>query len=99
MYFMTTQHRFKAFVKKQITGRKSFLNKSYVFYQLLLKHEFICDPLDFQELRTESARQFHDNVCKELFTALGWKYHSRDAKVNSIARTLTYETSVQFNNL
>ena len=55
-------------------SRKNFINSQYVLYQLLLKHNHICNKDDFALLKTLNTRKEHDLICKELFEYLGWNF-------------------------
>lgn len=57
-------------------NRKNFINNQYVLYQLLRKHGYPCDISEFSILKTTERKHFHDDVCRELFRALGWKFCS-----------------------
>ena len=52
--------------------RKNFINTQYVLYQLLCRHKHKCKKEDFIVLKTMDRKFFHDEVCKVLFTELGW---------------------------
>ena len=52
--------------------RKNFINTQYVLYQLLLRHKHPCKKEEFIILKTIDRKLFHDEVCQELFTHLGW---------------------------
>lgn len=52
--------------------RKNFINTQYVLYQLLCRHKHKCKKEDFIVLKTMDRKFFHDEVCKILFTELGW---------------------------
>lgn len=55
--------------------RKNFINTNYVLYQLLLlKHKHPCKKEDFSALKTIDRQNFHDDVCRVLFTELGWSF-------------------------
>jgi hypothetical protein len=54
--------------------RKNFINTQYVLYQLLLKHKHPCNKEDFSVLKTIDRKNFHDDVCRVLFTELGWSF-------------------------
>lgn len=53
-------------------NRKNFINTQYVLYQLLLRHKHPCKKEEFIILKTIDRKLFHDEVCQELFTHLGW---------------------------
>jgi hypothetical protein len=53
-------------------NRKNFINTSYVLYQLLMRHKHPCKKEEFIILKTIDRKLFHDEVCQELFTHLGW---------------------------
>ena len=47
--------------------RKNFINIQYILYQFLKKYDYDCDLQDFTILKTAERRQFHDNICSNLF--------------------------------
>ncbi len=53
-------------------NRKNFINTQYVLYQLLLRHKHPCKKEEFIILKTIDRQLFHDKICLELFTHLGW---------------------------
>lgn len=55
-------------------NRKNFMNVQYVLYQLLKRHNHPCNLENFTVLKTIERKQFHDEICKKLFTKLGWKF-------------------------
>ena len=64
----------KKFRNNKKTTRKSFINTQYVLYQLLRRHKHPCKKEDFNILKTLDRKNFHDDVCKELFEELGWNF-------------------------
>jgi hypothetical protein len=64
----------KTFVKTKRVDRKSFLHTQYILFQLLRKHKHPCDENDFNLLKTPDRKQFHDNICSQLFAELGWNF-------------------------
>ena len=56
--------------------RKNFINTQYVLYQLLKKYKHNCRKEDFNILKTLDRKSFHDEICLELFTELGWNFTS-----------------------
>ena len=54
--------------------RKNSLNVQYVLYQLLRRHGHPCNAENFSLPKTEKCKAFHDEVCKEIFSKLGWKF-------------------------
>ena len=54
--------------------RKSFINSQYVLFQLLSRHKYPCIKEDFNLLKTIDRKHFHEEICKELFTELGWNF-------------------------
>jgi len=52
--------------------RKNFINTQYVLYQLLRRHHHACSKEDFSILKTIDRKSFHDDICQNLFTRLGW---------------------------
>jgi hypothetical protein len=56
--------------------RKNFINTQYVLVVLLARHKCKVNKSDFAMLKTLDRKSFHDDVCRELFTHLGWNYES-----------------------
>lgn len=56
--------------------RKNFINNQYVLYQLLRKYKYQCRKEDFQFLKTNDRKYYHDVVCQQLFEKLGWNFNS-----------------------
>jgi len=56
------------------TDRKNFINNQYVLYQLLRKYKYNCKKEDFQFLKTNDRKYYHDVVCQQLFEKLGWNF-------------------------
>ena len=54
--------------------RKNFINNQYVLYQLLRKYKYNCKKEDFQFLKTNDRKYYHDVVCQQLFEKLGWNF-------------------------
>jgi hypothetical protein len=61
---------------KNSLQRKSFINTQYILYQLLLKNRHPCKKEDFSILKTMDRQNFHDEITSELFSELGWSFHS-----------------------
>ena len=55
--------------------RKNFINTQYVLYQLLRRHKHPCKKEEFIILKTIDRKFFHDEVCQNLFTHLGWNHN------------------------
>lgn len=64
----------KKYKNKKEFKRKNFINTQYVLYQLLRRHNIKCDKKDFNVLKTVDRKNFHDEICKNLFQALGWNF-------------------------
>ena len=62
------------YIKTQKITRKSFINTQYVLYQLLKRHKFECKKEDFNFLKTTERKSFHDEICSNLFSKLGWNF-------------------------
>lgn len=60
--------------KKGKNDRKNFINNQYVLYQLLRKYKYTCKKEDFQFLKTNDRKYYHDVVCQILFEKLGWNF-------------------------
>lgn len=56
------------------TDRKNFINNQYVLYQLLRKYKYNCKKEDFQFLKTNDRKYYHDVICQQLFEKLGWNF-------------------------
>jgi hypothetical protein len=69
-----------AYVKKykyeNKIARKSFMNIQYVLFQLLSKNKYPCRKEDFNILKTNDRKTFHDDIAKSLFEELGWNHVS-----------------------
>lgn len=59
---------------KNNVERVNFISSQYVLYQLLHRHRHPCKKEDFDILKQVERKAFHDYVCKELFTRLGWNH-------------------------
>lgn len=59
---------------KEKTERKNFLNSSYLLFQLLRRHGHQCKIENFSILKTVDRKIFHDEICKNLFSRLRWKF-------------------------
>lgn len=59
---------------KEKTERKNFLNSSYLLFQLLRRHDHPCKIENFSILKTVDRKIFHDDICKNLFLQLRWKF-------------------------
>jgi hypothetical protein len=59
---------------KNKVERVNFISTQYVLYQLLQKHKHDCRKEDFIILKTMDRKTFHDSICKELFSILGWNF-------------------------
>lgn len=59
---------------KQNTERKNFINTQYVLFQLLRRHKYPCRKEDFNILKTIDRKYYHDEICSELFSDLGWNF-------------------------
>jgi hypothetical protein len=56
--------------------RKNFLNTQYILFQLLKRHDHICEENEFATLKTLDRKLYHENIIKVLFESLGWNYTS-----------------------
>lgn len=65
----------KRFKYEKKIERKNFINTQYVLYQLLNRHKHPCKKEDFNILKTVDRKSFHDDICIELFTELGWNFN------------------------
>ena len=64
----------KKFKKNKKLSRKNFINTHYVLHQLLRRHKYPCKKSDFNILKSNERKSFHDKICKELFKDLGWNF-------------------------
>lgn len=60
--------------EKIVTNRKNFLNIQYVLFQLLRKHNYPCKTEEFFFLKTLDRKISHDDLCKQIFDILNWKF-------------------------
>ncbi|ABO37219.1 hypothetical protein [Heliothis virescens ascovirus 3e] len=54
--------------------RRSFINMQIVLYQLLRRYGHKCKLEDFASIKSLEQRARRDELYKELFMSLGWKY-------------------------
>jgi len=67
----------KKFKKKQgKMERKNFINTQYVLYILLRRHKYPCRKEEFNMLKTIDRQHWHDIVCSELFSEIGWSFNA-----------------------
>jgi hypothetical protein len=59
---------------KNKVSRVNFISTQYVLYQLLQKYHHPCRKEDFVILKTMDRKSFHDFICRDLFTYLGWSF-------------------------
>lgn len=59
---------------KNKVSRVNFISTQYVLYQLLQKYHHPCKKEDFVILKTMDRKSFHDSICRELFSVLGWSF-------------------------
>jgi hypothetical protein len=64
----------KKYKKNNKLSRKNFINTHYVLYQLLRRHKYPCKKSDFNILKSNERKSFHDKICKELFKELNWNF-------------------------
>jgi len=62
--------------KYKNSERKNFINTQYVLFQLLRRHKFPCRKEDFNILKTIDRKYYHDTICGDLFTTLGWNFQA-----------------------
>jgi hypothetical protein len=62
------------YLKDKKIERKNFINTQFVFYQLLKRHKYPCNKSDFNFLKTNERKYFHDTICSDLFCRLGWNF-------------------------
>jgi len=61
---------------KNKINRTNFISTHFVLYQLLQRHGYPCKKEDFIMLKTDDRKNFHNDVCKEIFMELGWNFKS-----------------------
>ncbi len=61
---------------KNKINRTNFISTSFVLYQLLQRHGYPCKKEDFIMLKTSDRKNFHNDICKEIFMDLGWNFKS-----------------------
>ncbi len=66
----------RIFKKNKKIERANFINTQYVLFQLLKKHKYPCKKEDFNILKTADRKAFHDDICMEIFSNLGWNFTS-----------------------
>ena len=66
----------KKFKYNKNNSRKNFINNQYVLYQLLDKYNYKCNPNDLNLLKTIERKNFHDDICSQIFKELGWNFRS-----------------------
>ena len=59
---------------KNKVDRVNFISTQYVLFQLLQKYKHQCRKEDFVMLKTMDRKSFHDTICGELFSILGWNF-------------------------
>ena len=59
---------------QMFNDRKNFINNQYVLFQLLRKYNYNCNKEDFNFLKTNDRKYYHDLVCQKLFEKLGWNF-------------------------
>lgn len=59
---------------KNNVDRVNFISTQYVLYQLLQRHKHPCKREDFVILKTIDGKNFHDEICQELFNILNWNF-------------------------
>jgi ribosomal protein S24E len=56
--------------------RKSFISTQYVLFQLLRRHKHPCNVSDFNILKTQDRKAFHDEITRACFISVGWNHVS-----------------------
>ena len=59
---------------KNKVNRTNFISTHVVLYQLLCRRKHKCRKEDFFILKSIERKDFHHDICKELFEFLGWGY-------------------------
>jgi ribosomal protein S24E len=57
-------------------SRKSFISTQYVLFQLLRRHKHPCNVSDFNILKTQDRKAFHDEITRACFISMGWNHVS-----------------------
>jgi hypothetical protein len=65
---MTQQYKLQNF------GRKNFINAQYLLCQLLKNYNYPCNKDYFVVPKPPERKARHNNICKTLVDASGWKY-------------------------
>ena len=58
------------------SDRKNFINNQYVLFQLLRKYNYKSNKEDFNFLKTNDRKYYHDYVCQKLFEKLNWNFQA-----------------------
>lgn len=56
------------------TERKNFMNIQYILFQLLQSLGHPCCLEDFTFLKTSDRKKYHDDICRNIFLKLDWKF-------------------------
>lgn len=54
--------------------RTNFISTHFVLYQLLHRHNHPCRKEDFVMLKTNDRKNFHNDICREIFMEIGWNF-------------------------
>jgi hypothetical protein len=54
--------------------RKNFINTHFILFRLLQRNGCSYDPEDFSSMKSFDKTAERDQVCKQIFDSLGWKY-------------------------
>ena len=65
--------------KSKALDRKNFLNIPSLLFQLLRNRDHPCEMSNFNILKTSSSMKFHNDVTRNLFKNLGWKFTPLEA--------------------
>ena len=66
----------EAFLNDPDITRTNFLNSQYVLRQLLIRHRFKFNEIDFPGLKTRERQREHDTIYQKLADKLCWTYSS-----------------------
>ena len=60
--------------ESKVLSRQNFLNIPSLLFQILRNRDHPCEMSNFNILKTSSSMKFHNNVSRNLFEKLGWKF-------------------------
>ena len=60
--------------ESKVLSRQNFLNIPSLLFQILRNRDHPCEMSNFNILKTSSSMKFHNDVSRNLFEKLGWKF-------------------------